>query len=81
MRVERDHLWRLSLNALGFGVPKACSLTLKALQVAMVRTALSYDHASSFSSSSLLLSILNLSDPTIYEPQVRALLGPALHFC
>ena len=33
------------------------------------------------SSSSLLLSCLELSDTTIYEPQIRALLGTASHFC
>ena len=32
-------------------------------------------------SSSLLLSSLELSDTTIYEPYVRALLGIASHFC
>ena len=33
------------------------------------------------SSSSLLLLSLELSDTTIYEPQIRALLGTASHFC
>ena len=33
------------------------------------------------SSSSLLLSSLELSDATIYEPQIRALLETAPHFC
>jgi len=33
------------------------------------------------SSSSLLLSSLELSDTKVYEPQIRALLGTALHFC
>ena len=33
------------------------------------------------SSSSLLLSSLELSDTTIYEPYMRALLGTASHFC
>jgi len=33
------------------------------------------------SSSYLLLSSLELSDTTIYEPQIRALLGTASHFC
>jgi len=33
------------------------------------------------SSSSLLLSSLELSDTTIYEPYIRALLGTASHFC
>jgi len=32
-------------------------------------------------SSDLLLSSLELSDTTIYEPQTRALLGIASHFC
>ena len=32
-------------------------------------------------SSLLLLSSLELSDTTIYEPQIRALLGTASHFC
>ena len=30
---------------------------------------------------SVLLSRLELSDTTIYEPQIRALLGTAPHFC
>ena len=34
----------------------------------------------SFSSSSSLLSSLELSDATIYEPQIRARLGTASHF-
>jgi len=34
----------------------------------------------SSSSSSLLLSSIELSDATIYEPQIRALLGTAPHF-
>jgi len=33
------------------------------------------------SSSSLLLSSLELSDTKTYEPQIRALLGTASHFC
>ena len=33
------------------------------------------------SSSSLLLSSLELSDTKVYEPQIRALLGTASHFC
>jgi len=33
------------------------------------------------SSSSLLLSCLELSDTQVREPQIRALLGTALHFC
>jgi len=33
------------------------------------------------SSSSLLLSRLELSDTKVYEPQIRALLGTASHFC
>ena len=33
------------------------------------------------SSSSLLLSSLELSDTKVYEHQIRALLGTALHFC
>ena len=33
------------------------------------------------SSSSLLLSSLDLSDTRIYEPSIRALLGTARHFC
>ena len=37
-------------------------------------------HATS-SLSSLLLSSLELSDTTIYEPQIRALFGTASHFC
>ena len=32
-------------------------------------------------SSSLLLSSLELSDTQVYEPQIRALLGTASHFC
>ena len=32
-------------------------------------------------SSSLLLSSLELSDTTIYEPSIRALLRTAAHFC
>jgi len=32
-------------------------------------------------SSSLLLSSLELSDTTVYEPYIRALLGTASHFC
>jgi len=34
-----------------------------------------------FSSSSLLLSSLELSDTQVCEPQIRALLGAAAHFC
>ena len=37
--------------------------------------------ASSYTSSSLLLSSLELSDTQVYEPQIRALLGTAAHFC
>ena len=33
------------------------------------------------SSPSLLLSSLELSDTKVYEPQIRALLGTASHFC
>jgi len=33
------------------------------------------------SSSSLLLSSLELSDTKVYEPYIRALLGTATHFC
>ena len=33
------------------------------------------------SSSSLLLSSLELSDTKVYQPLVRALLGTAAHFC
>ena len=33
------------------------------------------------SSSSLLLSSLELSDKQVYEPWIRALLGTASHFC
>jgi len=33
------------------------------------------------SSSSLLLSSLELSDTQVYEPYIRALLGTASHFC
>jgi len=33
------------------------------------------------SSSSLLLSSLELSDTKVYAPQIRALLGTAAHFC
>jgi len=32
-------------------------------------------------SSSLLLSSLELSDTTVYEPQLRARLGTTAHFC
>ena len=32
-------------------------------------------------SSSLLLLSLKLSDTKVYEPQIRALLGTAPHFC
>ena len=32
-------------------------------------------------SSFLLLSSLELSDTKVYEPQIRALLGTATHFC
>ena len=35
----------------------------------------------SVSSSSLLLSSLELSDTQVYAPQIRALLGTASHFC
>jgi len=35
----------------------------------------------SFSFSSLLLSSLELSDTTVYEPEIRARLGTAAHFC
>jgi len=31
--------------------------------------------------SSLLLSCLELGDTKVYEPQIRALLGTAAHFC
>jgi len=33
------------------------------------------------SSSSVLLSSLELSDTKVYEPYIRALLGTASHFC
>jgi len=33
------------------------------------------------SSSSLLLSSLELSDTKVYEPEIRTLLGTAAHFC
>ena len=33
------------------------------------------------SSSSVSLSSLELSDTKVYEPQIRALLGTAAHFC
>ena len=33
------------------------------------------------SSSSELLSSLELSDTKVYKPQIRALLGTASHFC
>ena len=33
------------------------------------------------SSSSLLLTSLELSDTTVYAPQIRARLGTAAHFC
>jgi len=33
------------------------------------------------SSSSVLLSSLELSDTQVYEPEIRALLGTASHFC
>jgi len=33
------------------------------------------------SSSALLLSSLELSDTQVYEPEIRALLGTASHFC
>ena len=33
------------------------------------------------SSSALLLSSLELSDTQVYEPEMRALLGTASHFC
>ena len=35
----------------------------------------------SLSLLSLLLSSLELSDTTIYEPEIRAFLGAASHFC
>jgi len=38
------------------------------------------EHAG-LSSSSLLLSSLELSDTKVYEPSIRALLGTASHFC
>ena len=38
-------------------------------------------HQGDPSSSSLLLSSLELSDTTVYEPPIRALLGTASHFC
>jgi len=34
-----------------------------------------------YSSSSLLLSRLELSETQVYEPYIRALLGTASHFC
>ena len=34
-----------------------------------------------FTSSSLLLSSLELSDTKVYEPYIRDLLGTAAHFC
>jgi len=37
-------------------------------------------HTPTFSSA-LLLSSLELSDAKVYEPQIRALLGTASHFC
>ena len=37
--------------------------------------------AASVGSSSLLLSSLELSDTQVYEPEIRARLGTAAHFC
>jgi len=37
--------------------------------------------SSNYFSSSLLLSSLELSDTKVYEPELRALLGSAAHFC
>jgi len=34
-----------------------------------------------FFSSSLLLSSLEMSDTEVYEPEIRARLGPVAHFC
>ena len=34
-----------------------------------------------FSSDSLLLSSLEMSDTDVYEPSIRARLGTAAHFC
>ena len=39
------------------------------------------DDAAVLSSSNLLLSSLELSDAQVYEPQIRARLGTASHFC
>jgi len=38
-------------------------------------------HQVAWSSSSLLLSNLELSDTKVYESEIRALLGTASHFC
>jgi len=40
-----------------------------------------FDIRVSSSSSSLLLSSLELSDTKVYAPQIRARLGTAAHFC
>ena len=42
---------------------------------------LKYEPVVHLPSSSLLLSSLGLSDTQVYEPQIRALLGTASHFC
>ena len=41
----------------------------------------SHTRTSMSSSSSLLLSSLELSDTKVYAPEIRALLGTASHFC
>jgi len=46
-----------------------------------LKLAVPFSPRSTFSSSSLLLSSLELSDVKVYEPQIRALLGTASHFC
>ena len=47
----------------------------------MVKQQVSLNPCQPVPSSSLLLSSLELRDAKVYEPEMRALLGTASHFC
>ena len=47
----------------------------------LLRHAPTHPHPTGPSSSSLLLSILEMNDIKLYQSQIRALLGTASHFC
>ena len=72
---KRWHLWEIES---GFALNSTSEW--KRVIALLYRRSRPPFHASS-SSSSLLLSSLELIDTQVYEPGIRALLGNALHFC